>query len=189
VTQQVSGAWRDYFLGKSLTARWTLAEALKAPEAQAPVIRLEILEALLDICIQSHVEACVGENAQAYVDTAETLAGADAERRREYALRAAYYFDRGRLALHEPEVTAKILDWPPWSVDAAAFPRLELQRQVLAARIRLELDDPAGARREIDKLLAMAAALDNPQEDRLTFAWSVTEAIWALTALGESDRA
>lgn len=187
--QQLSDAWRAYFQGKSLTARKGLTTLLGSPEGQPPTVRLAALEALLDICIHSRADACVREHAQAYVDTAEVVARADESRRAEVALRAAYYFDQGRLALRRPDVTAQILDWPPWKVAEVPDPRLHLQRRVLAANVRLALDDHLGARREADRLLAMAAALNNPQEDRLTVAWALTDVIWTLIALGESDRA
>lgn len=187
--RQVSGAWLDYFQGRSLTARRNLTTMLESPEVGDPALRLGVLEALLDICIQTRADPCVRDHAQAYVDTAEALASTNPDRRVEYALRAAYYFDQGRLARHDPKLTAQIFDWPPWKADVSALPRLQLQRQVLAANVRLELDDYAGARRETDKLLAMIAALSNPQEDRPTVAWALTEAIWTLNVIGESDRA
>lgn len=187
--QQLSAAWLDHLEGRSLTARKGLGMLLQSPEGQPPMVRLAALEALLDICIRSHADACLREHAQAYVDTAEVVAGADEARRADLALRAAYYFDQGRLALHNPEVTAKILDWPPWQVAQVPNPRLELQRQVLASNIHLALDDHLAARRQADMLLAMAATLTNPQEDRLTVAWALTDAIGTLIALGESDRA
>lgn len=189
MVQQVSAAWGEYFQGRSVTARKSLVALLATPQAQDPVVRLGVLENLLDICIQSHAEACVWEYAQAHMQTAQGLANADEGRRLEYALRAAYYFDQGRLALHDPKVTPQILDGPQWKADASAFPRLALQRQVLAANVQLELNNLAAARQEADKLLAMTAALGNPQEDRVTVAWALTEAIRILNTVGESDRA
>lgn len=187
--RSVSQAWGDYFRGRSLTARKALTALLETPDAEAPVVRLGVLEALLDMCIQSRADACIRDHAQAYADTAEVLAKADDGRRTEYALRAAYYFDQGRLARRDPRLTAQILDWPPWRVDVSAFPRVAIQRQALAANVKLELNDLAAARQETDKLLAMVAALSNPQEDRALVAWALTEAIWNLNAIGESDRA
>lgn len=187
--QQLSAAWLAYFQGKSLTARKDLTSLLQGPDAQAPIVRLAALEALLDICIHSRADACVREHAQAYVDTAEVVARANEGRRAEIALRAAYYFDQGRLALRRPDVTAQILDWAPWKAAEIPDSRLHLQRQVLAANVRLALDDHLGARQEADRLLAVAAALDNPQEDRLSIAWALTDVIWTLVELGESDRA
>jgi hypothetical protein len=185
----VAAAWSAYFQGRSLAARQGLTQALAALPPGAPG-RFFLLETLLDICIHSRADACVQENIQAYVDAGGAFAATvSSDERALLALRGGYYFDQGRLARHSPAITREIFDWAPWKIEQAPDPRLELQRQVLAANIHYELDDYAAARASIDKLLALLAAIEAPQEDRFTVAWALLEAISTLAAIGETDRA
>lgn len=186
---EIAAAWSAYFQGRSLAARQGLATALAA-RAPGDFERIPLLEAMLDICLHSQADACVRDHAQAYVDALQPIAAAATEdQRAALALRGGYYFDQGRFAIRAPEVTSQILDWAPWKIDRAPSDRLELQRQVLAANIHYALGDYPAARASIDRLLALLASVQTPQEDRFIVAWALAEAISSLVAIGESDRA
>ncbi len=179
-----------YFQGKPGAARGALVRMLADPAAAAPAARLPVLETLLDICIHLQDDACVAEYGPQYAAAAEPLAAAAPPAvRADLARRAAYYFDYGRLSLRSKAVTATILDGAPWKAEDPSNPDLYIRRQMLAAQVLMAQDRDAEASRAVDKALSVVATLENPQNGRFTVAWTLSQALSILMAIGETERA
>lgn len=185
----VAEAVQLYRDGRAVRARETLIRWLERPEAREPAQRLPALEALLDICIHSYAESCVQAYAAPYAELARAAPAANDVLGAEQVRKAAYYFDYGRFALGQPEVTATILDGDPWKHENAYNGELYLRRQLLATDVLLAQGRRDEALTAADKVLSLVASLKNPQDSRSTVAWVLADVIRTLMDLGQIERA
>jgi CHAT domain-containing protein len=179
--------WGLYFQGKGQTARRMLEAQLADPSLDAQT-RRRATRTLLELCVHSRADDCVIAQVPQYLAMAPPTPPNELQRR-EDVRQTGYFQDYGRFVYGAPEVTARILDGELWRQENAYNPGLYLRRQILATNIRLEREDYAGARDNVDKTLSLIAALRNPQEDPFLAAWALADAIDSLRVLGESDRA
>lgn len=186
---EVAAAAQLYFDGRALTARDSLVRLVEQPGAQPQFARLRALQTLLDICIAAHSDACVSRYGAAYAEAARPAPDADLALKAELARNAAYYFDAGRLALGRDDVTAAILDWPPWRDESTDNAELYLQRQILGARVALAQGKPALALTFLDKALSIAATLEPGGADSYVVARELGQAIGLLAEIGQTERA
>ncbi len=175
--------------GRSLAAQAALEGALADPGLQAPEARLPALTALLDICLESRAQGCVGRHVSAYMAAAQAAPMADPAEAAVRLQTATYYFDAARLGLGRAEITAQILDGPGWSTEIAGRRELYLRRALLAAEVRLGQGQRAEAGAAADRLLSMVAGLSNPEADRAGVARAAAGAIAVLVDAGQAERA
>lgn len=190
VDDEIAAAQQMYADGRALSARQALAQVVDTLPADAPTAtRLNALGALLDLCIASYADDCVLAYADRYVQAASPEIVAEPALKAELARRAGYYFDAGRLALGRPEVTATILDWPPWRNENPDNVSLYLRRHILGARVALAQGKPALAVGFLDKSLALTASLQDAGSARLAVAQHLAQAIGLLSEMGQTERA
>ena len=183
-----AAAWDLYLHGKGLTARKNLIGLLKTGDLTTEA-RLATSQTLLDICIHSGADGCVTAQLGPYLELAKTAPAANEILRREQIRTAAYYLHAGQFAFGTPDVIGRILKDDIWKQENAFNGALYLRRQVLAANVALAVDDRPAAIRSVDKILSLAATLENPQDQTFLVAWALAEAMSVLVELGEADRA
>jgi CHAT domain-containing protein/tetratricopeptide (TPR) repeat protein len=185
----VSDAVALYANGRTLAAREALARRLEQTDPNDPRARVEVLEILLELCLRSQSDACVQGNIEAYLKAAAGLPADNSLQGREQTRRTAYYFDAARFSLHSPDLNRQIMADDVWKYENAANPSLYLRRQLLAANIHLSLGDFAQAEKALNRVLSLAASLENPEAVRFDLAPVLSDAIALLMHMGETERA
>lgn len=176
--------------GRAVAARQQLVEALASPAAAAPEARLGLLEGLLDVCLQSQDMACVGAHFPAYAEIGGQLAAnLDAPQRHRLVRQTLLYLDHQRLATGRADQLQAILARPEWQAEFPGDVPLYLRRQLVLSNARLQSGDFAGATRSVDRILSLAAALENPQDGAYWPARALVDAIGTLVHIGDSERA
>lgn len=189
VGEEITSSWDLYFQGKALTARRNLAALLQRPEAKAPAARLEVLRAILDMCVQGQADGCVLTYAKMYMET-ETLPATPASLTERERLRLQdYYLGQARLSLRSLEATRALAEGEAWKHENAFNEALYLKRQALLANAEAISGDHAGAGRAVDRMLSLIAAQENPQDSRFTVALALSQAVAVLADIGEGERA
>ena len=186
---RISAAGRLYLDGKTVSARDALERLIAEPEGRDPTLRVAALGTLLEICFQTEDRACTAKYVEPYLTAASAAPVANDLARREQVRRSDYYLAYGRYLLGSSETRAAILEGDAWRHENAADVPLYLQRQVLASNILLTLDRPAEAVARVDKILSLIASLKNPEADRYTVAWALSDAIATLVDVGDAERA
>ena len=186
----IASAQTDALNGKYLSAQSKLSRALKVQEE--PSARFRILEALLDICAHADDATCLKRHISDYGPAAGAiLATQDELGKALIAKRAAYYsaytaFLTEDLAPLEPWIVGKLIDTPS---EMPGDTPMYLKRQLLCARIHIELHRLSDAQRCMDKALSLLASLTNPEAAKFDLSSSLVAAIGTLLDMGEIERA
>ena len=186
----IASAQIDALNGKYLSAQSKLSRALKIEKD--PLTRVAILEALLVICVHADDAACLKRNISNYNSAAEAILVTQNDFTKAFIARHAAYYSAYTSFLTEdleplaPSMMGKLIDTP---YEMPAETSMYLKRQLLCAKIYVELRRFSDAQRCMDKALSLLASLTNPEAAKFDLSSSLVAAIGTLLDMGEIERA